>query len=134
MFRSSDGGRSWDDITDGLPSHFGFPIAVHPHDPQTIWTLPLNGDSQGRFPPDASAAVWKSSDGGSSWGKKQDGLPVRNCFFTVLRQSMATDQHEPAGVYFGTNSGSVFASMDEGETWRDIASHLPTILCVEVLQ
>ena len=134
VFRSSDGGRSWDDITDGLPSHFGFPIAVHPHDPQTIWTLPLNGDSQGRFPPDASAAVWKSSDGGSSWGKKQDGLPVRNCFFTVLRQSMATDQHEPAGVYFGTNSGSVFASMDEGETWRDIASHLPTILCVEVLQ
>ena len=61
------GGRSWNDLTKGLPSTFGFPIRVHPRDPNTIWTLPLNGDMAGRFPPDAAAAVWRSRDGGQSW-------------------------------------------------------------------
>jgi photosystem II stability/assembly factor-like uncharacterized protein len=134
VWRSSDGGRSWDDITEGLPSTFGFPIRVHPRDGQTIWTLPLNGDSAGRFPPDASAAVWKSSDGGETWDAKREGLPQETCFFTVLRQAMAGDRADPAGLYFGTNSGSVFASTDEGETWKEIASHLPTVLAVEVLE
>lgn len=134
VWRSPDGGRNWQDITTGLPSTFGFPIAVHPHDPDTIWVLPLNGDSQGRFPPGASAAVWKSSNGGDSWQAKQDGLPVQNCYFTVLRQAMATDRHEQAGVYFGTNSGSVFASSDAGDSWTEIARHLPTILSVETMQ
>ncbi|MFM2356670.1 MAG: hypothetical protein RLZZ528_2406 [Pseudomonadota bacterium] len=134
VFRSTDGGRSWDDVTEGLPSTFGFPIAVHPADPQMVWTVPLNGDTQGRYPVGASAAVWKSTDGGASWTKKQEGLPVENCFFTVLRQGMATDRSDPAGVYFGTNSGSVFATRDEGESWTEIARHLPTVLCVETLQ
>ncbi|MGR3323539.1 MAG: WD40/YVTN/BNR-like repeat-containing protein [Pseudooceanicola sp.] len=134
VWRSSDGGRSWDDITAGLPSTFGFPIRVHPRDPETIWTLPLNGDSTGRFPPDAAAAVWKSTDGGRSWTAKRAGLPQEACFFTVLRQAMAGDAADPAGLYFGTNSGSVFASLDEGETWQDIARHLPTILSVEVME
>ncbi|APX10451.1 WD40/YVTN/BNR-like repeat-containing protein [Tateyamaria omphalii] len=133
VWRSSDDGRSWDDITDGLPSTFGFPIAVNPHDPNMIWTLPLNGDSAGRYPPDASAAVWRSDDGGHSWSDKRSGLPQNTCFFTVLRQAMATDQRPEAGVYFGTNSGSVFASRDAGETWDEIARHLPTILSVEVM-
>jgi hypothetical protein len=57
VWRSADGGRSWNDLTKGLPSTFGFPIHVHPRDPNTIWTLPLNGDMAGRFPPDAAAAV-----------------------------------------------------------------------------
>ena len=133
VWRSSDDGRSWEDITDGLPSTFGFPIAVHPHDPRMIWTLPLNGDSVGRFPPGASAAVWRSADGGDSWQPQRAGLPQENCFFTVLRQAMATDRQEEAGVYFGTNTGSVFASTDEGHSWDEIARHLPTILSVEVL-
>lgn len=133
VWRSSDGGRSWDDITAGLPSTFGFPISVHPRDPDTLWTLPLNGDSVGRFPPDAAAAVWRSRDGGQSWQAQRSGLPQKGCFFTVLRQAMACDTRDPAGVYFGTNSGSVFASLDEGDTWNEIARHLPTILAVEVM-
>lgn len=134
VFRSPDGGRSWEDITEGLPSTFGFPIRVHPRDSQTVWTLPLNGDIEGRFPPDAAAAVWRSRDGGESWEAQREGLPQRGCFFTVLRQAMAGDAQEPAGVYFGTNSGSVFASLDEGESWHEVARHLPTILAVEALE
>jgi photosystem II stability/assembly factor-like uncharacterized protein len=133
VFRSPDGGRSWHEITAGLPSSFGFPIAVHPRDPSTVWVLPLNSDIDGRYPPDASAAVWRSRDGGDSWSALRDGLPARDCFFTVLRQGMATDGADPAGIYFGTNSGSVFASRDEGDSWSEIARHLPTVLCVETL-
>ncbi|MCR9086104.1 MAG: glycoside hydrolase [Rhodobacteraceae bacterium] len=133
VWRSADGGRSWDDITEGLPSTFGFPIRVHPRDPNTLWTLPLNGDSVGRFPPDAAAAVWRSRDGGQSWQAMRAGLPQEACFFTVLRQAMAVDAQDPVGVYFGTNSGSVFASLDEGDSWTEIARHLPTILAVELL-
>lgn len=133
VFRSPDGGRSWHDITAGLPSSFGFPIAVSPQDARMVWTLPLNGDTKGRYPPEARALVWRSSDGGETWQGFGAGLPDRNCFFTVLRQAMATDANTPTGVYFGTNSGSVFASHDAGETWQAIANHLPTVLCVEVL-
>lgn len=134
VWRSGDGGRSWDDVTAGLPSTFGFPIRVHPRDPRTIWTVPLNGDSAGRFPPGAAAAVWRSRDGGETWQDLRAGLPQSACFFTVLRQGMAGDAADPAGLYFGTNSGSVFASRDEGETWQEIARHLPTILSVEAIE
>ena len=133
VYRSLDGARSWQTITAGLPSTFGFPIAVNPHDPDMVWTFPLNGDSAGRYPVEGVAAVWRSTDGGMSWSAQQAGLPSENCFFTVLRQAMATDTHPQPGVYFGTNSGSVFASTDEGRNWSEIARHLPTILCVETL-
>lgn len=133
MYRSDDGGRSWDSIEDGLPSSFGFPAAVHPRDPDTLYLLPLNGDSRGRYMPDAKAAAWRTTDGGASWADKREGLPQENAFFGVLRQALALDPLTPAGVYFGTGSGEVYASADEGETWDCVARHLPTIASVETL-
>lgn len=134
VYRSRDGGGVWEEVTAGLPSTFGFPVGAHPRDPGTIWTFPLNGDSKGRYPEGAAAAVWKSRDGGDTWAAMRQGLPQEACFFTVLRQAMAVDRADPAGVYFGTNSGTVFASRDEGESWAEAARHLPTVLTVKVFQ
>ncbi len=133
MYRSEDGGVSWQSIEAGLPSTFGFPAAVHPRDPDTLFLIPLNGDIRGRYVPDGKAAVWRTRDGGSNWQALRDGLPQENVFFGVLRQAMATDRLDPAGVYFGSSSGALFASADEGETWTRIAENLPTILSVETM-
>jgi photosystem II stability/assembly factor-like uncharacterized protein len=133
MYRSRHAGRSWESIEAGLPTSFGFPAAVHPRDPKTLYLLPLNGDSVGRYVPDGKAAVWRSRDSGDSWRALRAGLPQENVYFGVLRQAMATDTLDPAGVYFGTNTGSLFASRDEGDHWERIAEHLPTILSVETL-
>ncbi len=133
MYRSDDGGKGWQSIEQGLPSSFGFPAAVHPRDPDTLFLLPLNGDIKGRYVPDGAAAVYRTRDGGASWTALREGLPQKNAFFGVLRQAMATDSMDPAGVYAGTNSGTLYASRDEGDTWSQIAHHLPPILSVETL-
>lgn len=133
MYRSQDGGRQWESIEAGLPSTFGFPAAVHPRDPGTLYLLPLNGDSAGRYVPDGKTAVWRTRDGGDKWEALRQGLPQDNVFFGVLRRAMATDRLEPAGVYFGTNTGMLFASADEGDSWDRIAQYLPAIYSVETL-
>jgi photosystem II stability/assembly factor-like uncharacterized protein len=131
VFRSSDGGKQWEDITKGLPSNFGFPMGVHPRRPDTIWTIPMNGADQGRFMPDAKAAVWRSDDAGKTWERCSQGLPQSNAYETVLRDSMAVEPNDPVGVYFGTTGGELYGSSDEGRTWREIAAHLPAIWSVE---
>ena len=133
MYRSDDGGRRWESIENGLPSSFGFPAAVHPRDPDGLYLIPLNGDIKGRFMPEGNAAVWRTGDAGASWQANRAGLPQGGAYFNVLRQAMATDTLEPAGVYFGSNAGGLYASTDEGESWECVAPHLPTITSVETL-
>ena len=133
MYRSDDGGRNWESIEAGLPSTFGFPAVAHPRDADTLYLIPLNGDVLGRYVPDSKAAVWRTRDGGGSWHALRRGLPQKNVYFGVLRQSMAADPLEPAGLYFGTSTGTLFASADEGESWTCIAEHMPCITSVETL-
>ena len=133
MYRSDDGGQHWQSIEFGLPSSFGFPAVAHPRDPSTLFLLPLNGDTAGRYVPDGKAAVYRTRDGGTEWQAMRQGLPQENAFFGVLRQAMAADRLDPAGIYAGTNTGTLFGSADEGETWTTIAQHLPPILSVETL-
>jgi len=133
MYRSEDGGRNWISIEKGLPSTFGFPAAAHPRDPDTLFLLPLNGDIAGRFVPEGRAAVWRTRDRGQTWQDLRNGLPQEDAYFGVLRQAMATDSHEQAGVYFGTSGGALFGSADEGDNWSVISEHLPGISSVETL-
>jgi photosystem II stability/assembly factor-like uncharacterized protein len=131
MHRSDDAGRSWTEITEGLPSDFGFAAAVHPHDRESFYVIPLD-PGHGRCMPDGRAAVWRTQDGGSSWRRLDSGLPDRNAYLGVLREGLAIDDLDSPGLYFGTSTGQVFASNDEGETWSAAASYLPGIASVEV--
>jgi len=131
MHRSDDEGQSWQEITEGLPTEFGFAAAVHPHDRDPFYVIPLDG-GHGRIMPEGKAAVWQTRDGGSSWRALTHGLPQEGAHLGVLRQAMATDSLDVPGLYFGTSTGQVFASADEGESWSEIASYLPAISSVEV--
>lgn len=133
MYRSQDGGAGWESMEAGLPSSFGFPVVAHPHDPDTVYLFPLNGDIAGRFVPEGRAAVWRSRDGGAHWQDLRDGLPQRDAYFGVLRQAMAADTLDRVGIYAGTNTGILYASADEGEHWQVIAQHLPPIHSVETM-
>jgi photosystem II stability/assembly factor-like uncharacterized protein len=133
MYVSNDGGQTWQSIEAGLPSTFGFPAAAHPRCADTLYLIPLNGDAIGRYVPDAKAAVWRTRDAGKTWEDLRQGLPQENVYFNVLRQAMTTDKLEPAGVYFGSNNGAIYASSDEGENWNCIADNLPTISSVETM-
>ena len=131
MHRSDDGGKSWTEITEGLPTEFGFAAAAHPHDRDTFYVIPLD-PGHGRTMPDGKVAVWRTRDAGSSWQRLDRGLPQENAYVGVLREGMAIDAHDTPGLYFGTSTGQLFASADEGESWTEIASYLPSIWSVEV--
>ena len=131
VYRSADGGEQWQEITEGLPSQFGFPMAAHPRDPQTVWLIPLTEPDAGRVMIDGQAAVWRTNDGGSTWQRSGDGLPQDHAYLGVLREAMAVDRLDPVGVYFGTSTGQLFGSRDEGRTWNLIADNLPAIWSVE---
>jgi photosystem II stability/assembly factor-like uncharacterized protein len=131
MHRSDDGGHSWVEITEGLPSEFGFAAAAHPHDRDTFYVIPLDPD-HARCMPEGRAAVWRTCDAGESWQRLDDGLPQRHAHVGVLRAAMAIDGYDVPGLYFGTSTGQLYASADEGESWTELAGHLPPIWSVEV--
>ncbi len=130
VYRSDSAGDAWTDISAGLPSRFGFPIAVHPREPKTVWVLPLVG-AEMRATPKGCLAVYRSTSAGRTWQKQTRGLPTRNAHLTILREAMTTDTCDPAGIYFGTETGQVFYSRDEGRQWHLLADFLPPILSVE---
>jgi photosystem II stability/assembly factor-like uncharacterized protein len=129
MHRSDDGGKSWTEITEGLPTEFGFAAATHPHDRDTFYVIPLD-PGHGRTMPDGKVAVWRTRDAGSSWQRLDRGLPQENAYVGVLREGMAIDDHDTPGLYFGTSTGQLFASTDEGESWSKIGGLFPGIASV----
>lgn len=130
VYRSNSAGDAWTDISRGLPSRFGFPMVVHPCDSKTVWVLPLISPEM-RACPRGCLAVYRSANGGRTWRKLVRGLPTRNAHLTILREAMSTDACDPVGVYFGTETGQLFHSRDEGNEWRLLADFLPPILSVE---
>jgi hypothetical protein len=131
VLRSDDGGENWHEVSGNLPSDFGFPIAVHAHDPETIYVVPIESDSL-HYPPEGKLRVYRSRAGGDEWEALTSGLPQENCYVNILRDAMAVDEHDPCGVYFGTTGGQVYASSDEGDNWAPIVRDLPPVLSVEV--
>jgi photosystem II stability/assembly factor-like uncharacterized protein len=133
LYRSDDRGESWTDIANGVPSDFGFPIAVHPRDPDTAWIVPLESD-EFRCTPDGRLRVFRTSDAGASWQGLGDGLPQAEAYETVLRDALGVDAADPCGVYFGTRSGKLFASVDEGQSWTTVADGLPPVIAVKAVR
>ena len=131
VMRSDDGGENWREISGNLPSDFGFPVAVHAHDPETIYVIPILSDSL-HYPPDGKLRVYRSRSGGDEWEALTSGLPQEHCYVNILRDAMAVDRADPCGIYFGTTGGQVYASSDSGDNWSAVVRDLPAVLSVEV--
>jgi photosystem II stability/assembly factor-like uncharacterized protein len=129
-YRSDDSARTWVDITEGLPSDFGYAIAIDPHDPDVIFQIPEES-SHMRAAVEGKLRVYRSNNAGRNWQALTNGLPQQHAYVSVLREAMDSDGLEPCGVYFGTTSGHLFATRDGGEHWREIAAFLPRILSVK---
>lgn len=130
VLRSDDYGHSWRSIADGLPSDFGFPIVVHPQNPDVVYVVPLEATT--RTCPGGKPAVWRSENGGKSWKRLTAGLPKRDSFFTVLRDAMDIDDLKSPAIYFGTTTGQLWIGRDGGEQWDCLFDALPPINCVKV--
>jgi hypothetical protein len=129
LYRSDDGGNSWKDIANGVPSDFGFCMAIHPHDPDTVYIVPIESDEY-RCTPEGKLRVYCTRNAGKSWEPLTRGLPQKDALETVLRDSLATDTCSSAGIYFGTRSGKVYGSADEGKSWQLVIGGLPPVVCV----
>ena len=130
IMRSDDGGDSWREVSGNLPSDFGFPIAVHAHEPETIYVVPITSDSL-HYPPEGKLRVYRSRSGGNEWEALTRGLPQKDCYVNILRDAMAVDELDPCGIYFGTTGGQVYGSSDAGDSWTAIVRDLPAVLSVE---
>jgi hypothetical protein len=131
VYRSDDFGGSWGEIgADALPSTFGFPVVADPNHAGTAFVLPLDSDMF-RCCPGGRLRVYRTTDGGDTWDPLGNGLPQEGAYLTVLRDGFAADTLDPAGLYVGTRTGEVFASPDAGESWAEVARHLPPVLCVK---
>jgi photosystem II stability/assembly factor-like uncharacterized protein len=129
IYRSDDGGDSWQEMTSIAGMDFGFPVVAHPTKPDTAYLLPLESDGF-RCTPDGHCVVWRTDDAGKSWRPLTNGLPQEDSYLTILRDGFTTDGLDPAGLYFGTRTGTVYASSDDGDSWRLLAENLPPVMSV----
>ncbi len=131
VMRTDDAGGSWREISGNLPTDFGFPIAVHAHEPETVYVVPITSDSE-HYVSEGKLRVYRSRTGGDDWEPLTNGLPQAHCYVNVLRDAMAVDTMDECGIYFGTTGGQVYGSADSGDTWTPIVRDLPAVLSVEV--
>jgi photosystem II stability/assembly factor-like uncharacterized protein len=130
LYKSENGGDSWTDIANGVPSDFGFAMAVDPNDANGAFIVPLESD-EFRCTPEGKLRVYRTRNAGDSWEPMSDGLPQENAMETVLRDGLSTDGLNPTGVYFGTRNGKLFGSTDGGDSWTGILGSLPPVVCVK---
>ncbi|HSQ80600.1 MAG TPA: glycosyl hydrolase [Casimicrobiaceae bacterium] len=135
IYRIDRPSDTWQDIGASMPKSVGdvgFPLAVHPRDPDSVWVFPMDGTSVWpRTAPGGRPAAYRSRDGGKSWKRQDQGLPKSQAWWTVKRQAMTNDLRDPMGLYFGTTSGEIWGTRDEGRTFRCLARHLPHIYALE---
>ena len=129
VYRSDDRGETWIDITEGLPSGFGYGLALDHGNADVAYVIPEES-SHMRTTVDGRVRVFRTRDAGRGWAALARGLPQQHAYVSVLREGMCSDEMEPAGIYFGTSSGHLFASRDAGESWQLVASYLPRIISV----
>lgn len=130
VLRSDDHGKSWRSISKGLPSDFGFPIVVHPHDPDVVYVMPHEATT--RTCPGGAPVVYRSQNGGGSWQRLAKGMPKKESYFTVLRDAMTIDELKSPALYFGTTTGQLWLGRDGGQEWSCVFDSLPPIHCVKV--
>jgi BNR/Asp-box repeat len=130
VMRSDDAGDNWREVSGNLPTDFGFVIDVNTNEPETLYVVPIKSDSE-HYPLKGRLRVYRSRTGGNEWEALTKGLPQRNCFVNVLRDSMTVDKLDPCGVYFGTTGGQVYGSANGGDSWKAIVHDLPRVLSVE---
>lgn len=134
IYRLDRPGERWDRIGDNMPrdvGDIGFSIIPHVRCDQTAWVFPMDGtEVWPRVSPGGRPAAYRTRDGGASWERQDRGFPAEQGWFTVKRQAFCADAGAPMGLYLGTTGGEVWASADEGESWRQIAAHLPEIYSV----
>jgi photosystem II stability/assembly factor-like uncharacterized protein len=135
IYRLDRPSNEWTRIGKNMPRQVGdvgFPMVVHPRDADTAWVLPMDGQTVWpRTSPGGKPSVYVTRNGGKRWQRLDAGLPASQAWWTVKRQAMTSDVQDPVGLYFGTTSGELWMSRDEGQRWTCIARNLPEIYAVE---
>jgi hypothetical protein len=129
IFVSSDEGQTFTEVTGVEPSVFGFPVAVHPREPDTAWFVPGVKDEK-RVPREGKLVVTRTRDGGQSFDVLSRGLPQSQAYDIDYRHALALDA---AGerLAFGSTTGGLWVSENQGDSWACITHTLPPVYAVQ---